>query len=345
MPGQVYAKNVFYLRGNLIMNERKKIAVILTGGTIACVFDKDNKSHTMDLSEKVQSVISDPGIEVDAIPFQSLKGYDMRFEDLLHTTEKVQELLASDWYDGFVIVMGTNLMEEAAFCLECLIHTDLPIVVTGSMRTPQAPSEDGTANLIAAIRTAASTQACGLGITVLMDDTLHSAYYVRKEHTMLTGAFTSDFPLGYIAEGRLSLRTRPVRRNIPRLHPSDLSKNVCLYTVSLGDNGSLLPYISAAGYDGLVFEGSGGGNMPEKILDILEELHKTIPVVIASRTGHGDVMRSTYGVGYGRPSDLIERGYLNAGQLDGRKARVLLALLLMSGADDTMIRASFDLFS
>jgi len=327
------------------MNKKNAIAIVLTGGTIACMIDDNNNSQTIDLSEKIQSIVSAPEIDITCISFLSLKGYDMRFQDVLDISDKVQQLIKSDLYTGIVVVMGTNLMEEVAFCLECLIQTDIPIVITGAMRTLQAPSEDGTANLIAAINTAASHHAYGLGVTVLMNDTLHSAYYVRKEHTMLTNALTSEFPLGYITEGRLSLRTRPVRRNLPKLCPRDLSKNVYLYTTSLGDNGTLLSYIQTAGYKGVVFEGSGGGNMPERVLDILEDLHKKVPVVIASRTGHGDVMRTTYGSGYGRPSDLIKRGYLNAGQLDGRKARVLLSLLLMSNADGKVIRDTFDLFS
>jgi L-asparaginase len=39
--------------------------------------------------------------------------------------------------------------------------------------------------------------------------------------------------------------------------------------------------------------------------------------------------------------DLIRRGVIYAGALDGPKARVLLALLLMSGADREQIARAF----
>jgi L-asparaginase len=66
-----------------------------------------------------------------------------------------------------------------------------------------------------------------------------------------------------------------------------------------------------------------------------------MPVILASRTGSGEVLRSTYGFS-GSEIDLLERGLIYAGPLDGLKARLLLALLLRSGATREDIKDSFD---
>jgi L-asparaginase len=77
------------------------------------------------------------------------------------------------------------------------------------------------------------------------------------------------------------------------------------------------------------------------MVETLEDLASKMPVVLASRTGGGEVLRSTYGF-VGSEIDLLERGLIHAGPLDGRKARLLLTLLLMSGATKEGIEETFD---
>jgi L-asparaginase len=83
------------------------------------------------------------------------------------------------------------------------------------------------------------------------------------------------------------------------------------------------------GYRGLVVEGFGGGHVPESMVEPLAELLLTMPIVLASRTGAGVVLESTYGFA-GSEIDLINRGLTSAGALDGAKARVALSLALAS---------------
>lgn len=110
--------------------------------------------------------------------------------------------------------------------------------------------------------------------------------------------------------------------------------------MSLGDDGRLLKAVGQLGYEGLVIEALGGGHVPSHMTHPLETLAGEIPVVLASRTGSGEVLANTYGF-TGSETDLLSRGLINAGILDGPKARLLLSLLLRSGASKQEIVEAF----
>jgi L-asparaginase len=109
--------------------------------------------------------------------------------------------------------------------------------------------------------------------------------------------------------------------------------------ITLDDDGWWLP--AAARARGLVVAGTGGGHVPGWLSDRLVELAGRIPVVLASRTGDGEVLTGTYGGFAGSETVLVQGGLIPAGTLDPFKARVLLGLLLSAGADHARIRSTF----
>lgn len=247
--------------------------------------------------------------------------------------------------DGVVIAQGTDTIEEVAFGLDLLVDGDAPIIVTGAMRNASMAGVDGPANLLAAVRVASSPAARGLGTLVVMNDEIHAARFVRKTHSQSPATFVSHQAgrLGWVAEGDVRILVRPARRYHLDVADDAEPPPVALVKMALGDDGRLLDALPAAGFAGAVVEGFGGGHVTAEVAapDRIERLVEAMPVVLATRAGNGEVLRGTYGGFAGSETDLIARGVVFAGALDGPKARILLALLLMSGADRGRIARTF----
>lgn len=173
-----------------------------------------------------------------------------------------------------------------------------------------------------------------------MNDEIHAARFVQKTHTSSPSTFRSPLtgPIGWISEDTPRIATCPVGSLRVPLPPHTQERPVALYTVALGDDGRLLEQV---GYEGLVIEALGGGHVPSHMAKTLESLASKIPVILASRTGGGEVLRNTYGF-TGSETDLLGRGLLSAGMLDGPKARLYLSLLLRSEASREEIVAAFE---
>ncbi len=324
----------------------RNVRVYLMGGTIATKTDENGNSVRIDLQDYVKQIRDFDGkVNIDVNSFSKLGGYETKIEDLLRLTNELNRAVQEDNLDGIVVLMGTNLMEEMAFAIHILAPTDIPIAITGSMRIATAIGADGPKNLISAIEVASDPVCRGLGTLVVFNEEIHSAQYVQKTHTASIAAFKSEFLLGYVAEGKASIRTRPVKRPLPWINVVTEPKDVLLYTTYFSDTGKILDALPSIPFDGIVVDGTGCGSIAPWILDKIEELHKSIPVVIASRTGHGDVLTATYGMAYGNPRFFVANEYLMAGILDARKARVLLTFLLMSNCTKEQIFESFRRYS
>jgi L-asparaginase len=314
------------------------------GGTISSV-DTGGKGVEPTLTGEalVADVPEIAGVaEVSAASFRQAASGELGVEDLAELAAEISGRIDGG-AAGAVVTQGTDTIEETSFVLDLLVDREAPVVVTGAMRNPTLPGADGPANLLAAIQVAVSAPARGLGTVVVLNDEIHLARFVRKTHTSNPATFRSDpvGPVGWVSEGVPRVVLRPAGRHKVDLSEDAGERTVALYHVALGDDGRLLSRVEEDGYAGLVVEAMGGGHVPSVMAGTLEELASKMPVVLASRTGGGEVLRSTYGF-VGSEIDLLDRGLIYASHLDGRKARLLLTLLLRSGATKEEIAQTFD---
>ena len=98
--------------------------------------------------------------------------------------------------------------DAVAFVLDLLVPSELPIVLTGAMRNSSLPGSDGPANILDAVRVAASADAYGYGALVVFNNEIHAARFVRKRHATSTSTFGSPLtgPVGYVVEDRVRVR-------------------------------------------------------------------------------------------------------------------------------------------
>ena len=324
-----------------------RVAVISLGGTIASSASPGERGATPRLDAK--DLLVDVGglaqiASIDARAFRRVPSCDLSLADVIALVEEIHASLDAGAV-GVVVTQGTDTLEEVAFALDLLVRRDEPVVVTGAMRNASDVGADGPANLLDAVRVAITPAARGLGTLVVLGGEIHAARFVRKTHPTSPATFRSMSlgPLGWLSEGRARL-TFSLRRWPDVMGPVGAAAPVALVAASLGDELDLLDYVANAGYRGVVVDALGGGHVPSVTVERLARLAEEMPVVIASRTGAGESLTRTYSYG-GSEIDLLARGLMSAGALDARKARVLLSLLVGSGANLEECRAAFALVS
>ena len=261
--------------------------------------------------------------------------------DLVRVSEAVNDALATA--DAVVVTSGSDALEEIAYWLDLTVPADRPVIVTGSMRPfavrdPERPSPptrlvhgtDGPANLLAAVRVAASGVTAGQGVVVVFGDLLHAARDVVKRHSTLPDPFESPSagPIGYVVGGSVVLHRHVVRPPgnpaeplVDLTHCADgeeLPRVEILVSYPGGGGEAVAAYVDA-GVRGLVIAGMGFGAISNDLAVAAGEAARNgLPVVCVSRTGAG--------------SAVAKLGWeIAIGDLAPTKARLLLILALIGG--------------
>jgi L-asparaginase len=316
------------------------VRVITTGGTIAMAHDETAGGAVPSLSGKDFVGLLPPGLAaVETEEFCNLPSAHFTVDTIWGLRTRVQEVVNDDEIQGVVVTHGTDTMEETAYLLDLTVDTDKPIALTGAMRTVSEVGYEGIANLLAAIRVAASDSARCLGALVVMNQEVHAARHVTKTHTQSTDTFKSPGfgPLGRIDADRVVVERTVARQHIPC---ASLNPDVHLIKLVVGMNDAFLRQLMASGAAGVVIEALGGGRVPPWWMNpIREAIEQGTVVVIASRCPSGRVYD---GYGYeGAYKDLIKAGAVFAEGLNGQKARIKLMVALGQTRDRQAIQQMY----
>ena len=228
---------------------------------------------------------------------------------------------------GVVITHGTNTLEETAWLLQLLIDDPRPVVLVGAMRPATALSADGPLNLLQAVQVALSPEARGHGVLVVMDGQIHGAQRVTKLATQGVGAFASpgSGPLGWVDDAGVHLPAASGSRQVPfaGLVLPEQWPQVAIVHGCVEPPGFQITALLQAGVDGLVFTGTGAGQLSRSEGQALEAWQGPLPLMLRSnRCGRGPVHER---------DDDGELGLVAAGGLSPQKARVMLLLALIAG--------------
>lgn len=310
----------------------KQVLVISTGGTIA---SKENQEGRLEAGvysgeELAKKTGLPEEIKVFIRSSHQKPSSHMRFEDL----DEIRCIIKNEGalMDGFVITHGTDTLEESAFYLDVTIDDERPIVFTGSQRSPDDLGSDAFINLRHAIHTAASAQMQNTGVTVVFNERIFAAKYVKKEHASNIQGFNA-FGFGYLGiidHDIVSVFQKPVQNQT--FDVSDQPVQVELIKSAMGSGSLFIEACIKEQVDGIIIEGYGRGQVePEMIPGIKRALEKNIPVVITTSSEEGAV----YPV-YDYPGSayhLQSCGAVLGGDFDAKKARIVLVCALRSGED------------
>ncbi|MCW1805514.1 asparaginase [Brachybacterium squillarum] len=333
--------------------EAARIQLLSLGGTIFMHQDADGQGAVPSddagarLAAGLRGTGGDGGVELVHEEIANVSSASVRPSHLRTVLQRARTAVDAGAL-GVVLTHGTDTLEETAFLLNRFWDRDAPLVVTGAMRPANAAGADGPANLQDAVHAAASPLARGLGVLVAFDGALHLADRVTKASSRSVSAFASE-PSGPVAlvDGPLlrPLFPAPTR---PALVGGDLPEElptVATVTSGLGDDLAILDALAtespAAGLRGLVVAGAGMGHVAAGAVPRLTALLEAgVPVVVATRVASGGTSETHYAYP-GAGADLVARGIVMAGLLSPQKARLLLQVLLATGADAAAIREAF----
>ena len=320
------------------------IVILFTGGTISMRHDPTAQGAVPALSGR-EIVAATPGVErvaaIEVEDWGAFPGPHMTVERMWALRNRIGEHLARRDVEGVVVTHGTDSMEETAYLVTRSLAIAKPVVFTGAMRTASDLGWDGPANLLDAVRVAATPESARYGALLTMSGRVFAGIDVTKAHTHLLDAFESPGmgPVAVIDDGTVIFR-RALPAVLAPLAPVAPAMPVDLVYAAAGTDARLLD-ASRETARGVVLAAMGRGNVPPAMMPGVERwVSDGKPVVIVSRAQRGRV-GPTYGYP-GAARRLIEAGAVLAPGRRPTQARIDLMLALGLGMSPPDVRRLFE---
>lgn len=327
---------------------KNNVVVVATGGTIAGAGASATNSATYTAAKvpvddlikavpQLQNIANVSGVQALQIASESITD-----KELLQLARQVNSLVKKPDVHGLVITHGTDTLEETAFFLSLVIHTDKPIVLVGAMRPATALSADGPLNLYSAVALAADDSAQGKGVMVLMNDSIFAARDVTKSINIHTNAFNSQWgALGMLVEGKAYWFRQVSKRfntrsefNIEHIQGDRLPLVQIVYASTNMLPDAYLAY-AKAGAQAIIHAGTGNGSVANYLVSTLKQLQQNgVQIVRSARVPQGFVLRNAE-----QPDD--QYNWVVAHDLNPQKAKLLTALALTKTKDAQQLQRMF----
>ena len=282
----------------------KRILMLGTGGTIACVPSADGLVPALDGPAMIRLV---PELEeVCAIETKQILNLDSSNLSPEHW-QIIAKAIAANYenYDGFVITHGTDTMAYTAAALSQMLHDcQKPVVLTGAQLPIQAEGSDAPNNIYHAFLAATSPLK---GVALVFGDLVIHGAHAKKLYTQNFNGFASinREPLATIShnhlfwqkgalqgggygEGEFSINTQ-------------LETKIAVVKIIPGATPDILDYYVKKGYKGLIIEGFGAGGVPNGDNNWLPKLEQVLKqglqVVCTTQCLYDGVHLDTYPMG------------------------------------------------
>lgn len=307
----------------------KKLLILHTGGTISMKEGEDGKVSPSNENPLLAALerLNHPAKLVQESLF-NIPSPHINIEHWQQLKMRIEKAVNEENVDGVVITHGTDTLEETSYFLDLALNVNVPVAITGAMRSSNELGADGLINLQSAILVALNEESRDKGVLVVMNDEIHNAKFVTKTHTTNVATFqTPTFgPCGLVTkESVIFFQKLTAYERYPIQQVT--KANVQLLKAYAGMDSFLLEQLAKSKCDGVVIEALGAGNLPPSCLAGIEALvNANIPIVIVSRAFNG-ITQDVYDyVGGGK--QLKQQGIIFTKGLSGQKARIKLMVLL-----------------
>ena len=311
-----------------------RVIVLATGGTIAGQSDPRAADAYNAGSVGAQQLIKAvPGVDklarLSTEQVASIGSQDMNDSVWFQLARRIQQISDKNEADAVVITHGTDTLEETAFFLDKVLHTDKPVVLVGSMRPSNAMSADGPNNLYEAVEVASCDKTSGRGVMIVLNDRIEGARWATKTNTTSVQTFRSpdSGSIGYVDPASvrfMSSQHAPHQAGLALPAAGTLPRVEIIYGHSNMD-GVQIDDAVANNAKGVVLAGVGDGNTSIAALAALERaVKKGVVVVRSTRVGSGFVIRNV-------EVDDDKSGFIVSLDLNPQKARILTQLLIANG--------------
>jgi len=327
--------------------DKPVVVILATGGTIAGAgADVTNSATYQAAKVPVDKLIAGmPQLgaiaEVRGEQVFQIASENITNENLVTLGKRVAALVKEKDVAGVVITHGTDTIEETAYFLNLVVHTEKPIVVVGSMRPGTAMSADGILNLYNAVSVAASKDARGKGVLVTMNDEINSGRDVAKVANIRPDAFKSQWgALGMVVEGKNYWFRLPAKRHTMNSE-FDIEKIDTLPLVEIAYHASnetdtATRSFAANGAKAIIHAGTGNGSVSKAVVPALQEARgQGIQIIRSSHVNAGGfVLRNAE-----QPDDKYD--WVVAHDLNPQKAKILASVALTKTQDSKELQRMF----
>lgn len=293
---------------------KKHIALLATGGTIACEEGADGLRPVLTGAELLRAVpeLARCG-EIDVIELFSLDSSNLLPMHWQRMAQAIAERCGQ--YDGFVLTHGTDTMGYTAGALYYMLRgIGVPVALTGSMLPLTAAGTDARANLRGAFAVAASGRA---GVYQAFAGRVISGNAVKKVDSTARDAFRSigrpQAGTFALADGALTWQAPEEARTAAAKMDAGiqavfapqfaLDGRVAVVKLVPGAEPRLLTALADAGYRAVIIEGYGAGGVPtaaspKNFLPAIAALRaRGVRVICATQCTTGGVHLDTYEMG------------------------------------------------